>query len=302
MGLDTAAVQFLCAARNRGVDFSRMAMIGRQWFFPDADALERVLSVLQISADPASLLAEPYAEGFFELLGARSVDSLDASPYENATIIHDLNHPIPAELRERFRVVYDGGTLEHIFHFPQALKNCMEMVEVGGHFLQMVIANNFMGHGFWQVSPELAFRALSPDNGYRIVAVLLTEVEAGGGAWFAVRDPDEIRNRVELRNHRPTYMAVIAQRTAVTEIFARPPQQSDYAAAWSNLAEGEKAAPWRPKIAPRLGGLRRWIPRPLKVAISSARQAVLALHPAFRFKSAGYRRILEAPFLRGEWT
>ena len=39
MGLDTAAVQLLCAAKHRGVDFSEMAMIGRQWLFPDREAL-----------------------------------------------------------------------------------------------------------------------------------------------------------------------------------------------------------------------------------------------------------------------
>jgi 2-polyprenyl-3-methyl-5-hydroxy-6-metoxy-1,4-benzoquinol methylase len=65
-----------------------------------------------------------------------------------------MNLPISETLRQRYSVVYDGGKLEHVFNQPQALKNCMEMVRVGGYFLQTNTANKFMGHGFWQFSPE----------------------------------------------------------------------------------------------------------------------------------------------------
>ena len=55
----------------------------------------------------------------------------------------------------------------------------MQMVRVGGHFMQLTVANNFMGHGFWQLSPELIYRIFTEDNGYRIECVLLHEVIAG---------------------------------------------------------------------------------------------------------------------------
>ena len=93
--------------------------------------------------------------------------SIDASAYENATMVHDMNLPVGDELKQKFSVVIDGGTLEHVFNFPTAIRNCMEMLKVGGHFFAHTMANNFMGHGFYQFSPELFYRVFSPENGFR---------------------------------------------------------------------------------------------------------------------------------------
>src|SRR5262245_5113042 len=176
MGLDSSAVLFLCAAKSFGVDFARTLTIGRQSLFPSEAALGRVFSVLGNREDVKRFLGEnKFGERFFSLLGAQDVASIDCSSYESATIIHDLNYRIPDDLRSRYSVVYDGGTLEHVFNIYEALKNSMDMVEPGGHFLQASVANNFMGHGFWQFSPEMLFRAFSADNGYQVEAMLLRE-------------------------------------------------------------------------------------------------------------------------------
>ncbi len=121
-----------------------------------------------------------------------------------------MNLPIADHLRNRFTVVYDGGTLEHVFNVPQALKNCMEMIRVDGYFMQVNVANNFMGHGFWQFSPELLFRVFSEKNGYEVQAILLHEVVTNGG-WYLVSDPDHIGQPVELCNSVPTYILTIAK-------------------------------------------------------------------------------------------
>jgi hypothetical protein len=105
------------------------------------------------------------------------------------------------------------------------------MLQLGGHFIQVNEANNFMGHGFWQLSPEMIYRAMSPANGFEVRAVLLHEV-VPGGSWHLAADPDKVGDRVELCNSRPTYVMTIAQRTAIKEIFATAPQQSDYVADW----------------------------------------------------------------------
>jgi hypothetical protein len=74
-----------------------------------------------------------WSDPFFKLLGASQVGPIDVSAYQGASIIHDLNEPIPGALHERFDVVFDCGTLEHIFNVPVALKSYMDMVRVGGH-------------------------------------------------------------------------------------------------------------------------------------------------------------------------
>ena len=190
MGIDIASVKLLLCAKNAGVDFSNTLQIGRQGMHTDVGSLGQALAVSRISADAAIIAQNKYSEPFFSALGATCISSLDVSDYEGATIIHDLNQPIPIELSQRFSLVHDGGTLQHVFNFPQALKNCMEMVRVGGHFTQVSNANNFMGFAFWQISPELIYRAFAPQNGFNIVAVLLHEVAPNGG-WYLVSDPAE---------------------------------------------------------------------------------------------------------------
>jgi 2-polyprenyl-3-methyl-5-hydroxy-6-metoxy-1,4-benzoquinol methylase len=60
------------------------------------------------------------------------VEAVDNSGYEGAALVHDLNRPIPKGWEERYDTIVDGGTLEHVFNFPQALANCMRMVRTGG--------------------------------------------------------------------------------------------------------------------------------------------------------------------------
>jgi len=106
MGLDTSAVLFLCAAKSLGVDFTRTLTIGRQSLFPSEAALSRVFSVLGIAEDVKRFLDEnKFGERLFSLLGAQEVGSIDCSSYESASVIHDLNYPIPDGLRDGYSVV-----------------------------------------------------------------------------------------------------------------------------------------------------------------------------------------------------
>ena len=278
MGLDTSSIMFLCAARSMGVDFGSTAMVGRQSFWPDEAALRRVFSVLGIDRDAADFLRQhEYGEEFFSLLGAHHVDSVDLSPYERATILHDMNLPLPVELRERFTLVYDGGTLEHVFNIPQAFKNCMEMVRVGGHFTQVNVANNFAGHGFWQFSPELIFRMFSEQNGFRLEAVLMHEVTPGG-AWYLVSDPDDLRQRVQLCNDQPTVHPDDRQ-------TVRPRPNLCQNAAAKRLRE--PVGPHAPRNAP---GSRSG----LEKIHSAIGEAVAQVSPRSRLSSAA-RRLLANP-------
>ena len=239
MGLDSPSVIFLSGAKSHGVDFTKTVTIGRQSFWPDPSALQRVFAAQGIALGATDFVKDnPFGERFYTLLGAKEIVSIDYSSYEQATLIHDLNRPIPDDWRESATAVHDGGVLEHVFHVTQAFKNCMELVRVGGHFIQVNAANNYLGHGFWQFSPELLFRIFAPANGFEIETVLMHEVTPNG-AWYRVTDPDKMRTRVELCNSRPTYILTIAKRIARTEIFATPPLQSDYAPMWAGSAHGQ---------------------------------------------------------------
>ena len=171
----------------------------------------------------------------FRLLGAVQTESFDASDYEGASCAVDFNPPIPPAYAESFTAVVDSGTLEHVFNFPEAIRNCMQMVQLGGHLVSITNVNNLAGHGFYQFSPELFYRVLSENNGFTVTRLLVTETSSPH--WYEVTDPVDARRRVQLRTFRPTYLCVVARRTAVKPIFAVPPQQSDYVAQW-HAADG----------------------------------------------------------------
>jgi hypothetical protein len=140
----------------------------------------------------------------------------------------------------------------------------MEMVKVGGRLILHTIANNWMGHGFYQFSPELFFRALSAENGF-VMERQVAHVVGPYGRWFAVADPEEIRSRVEAITFVPLHLLVQARRTTVVPIFAKIPQQSDYSQRWENpeaasAAVGVERKAWaaaRPKLANALPGVTR---------------------------------------------
>jgi len=236
MGIDRDFADFLLGARNGGVDFGRTATLGRLNLFVDHRSLD---AVFRQHGDPLSdpdlraMRNAGYSEAFLRRLGARETISVDASAYEGASLVHDMNQPIGEDFKRRFSTVIDGGTLEHIFNFPTAIRNCMEMLEVGGHFFSHTMANNFMGHGFYQFSPELFYRVFSRENGFRLHRAVVFESRIGRPKWYEAADPREIGERVELINGRQTYLMVHAQRIADVPLFAAPPQQADYSALWS---------------------------------------------------------------------
>jgi 2-polyprenyl-3-methyl-5-hydroxy-6-metoxy-1,4-benzoquinol methylase len=142
-------------------------MIGRQGLRCDPVLLKQLFTAFRIpfsNMDGLAVKGNGYAEPLLEMLGAKEIVSIDASAYEGCSIVHDMNQPISEHLKARFDLVLDSGSLEHVFNFPVAIKNCMEMVRLGGYLVTMNPANNCPGHGFYQFSPELFFRVLSETN------------------------------------------------------------------------------------------------------------------------------------------
>jgi SAM-dependent methyltransferase len=233
MGLDINSVQFLIAAHKKGIRFDHTVMLGRHSLNVFPRTMTAVLERHGLNAEKFKIAGADiaYAEPFFEALGAKQVDSMDNSDFEGAKLVHDLNLPIPPEWKEKFDVVYDGGTMEHVFNFPVALRNSMELLRPGGHLFMHTCANNLCGHGFYQFSPELFYRALSPENGFEVERMVIHRVGPYGN-WHEVSDPNAIRSRVELITFTPMHLLVQAKRTSVKPIFAQSPQQSDYTAMW----------------------------------------------------------------------
>lgn len=116
---------------------------------------------------------DKYCEDLFRGLGCNDVESIDISKTENPTKLWDLNIPIPQgdikgekEYPEQssteqnywyfrqYDIIYDGGTLEHVYNVPNALENVRRLLKPGGTFVSNQLLN-VAGHGFWGISPEL---------------------------------------------------------------------------------------------------------------------------------------------------
>lgn len=313
MGFDNSVVQLLCGAKNRGIEFGETATLGRQFFFPTPAVLHRVLKAIGGTADDmASFKAAPGSETFLKLLGAREVHSIDYSAYENASFIQDLNGPLAPELRNRFDVLIDGGTMEHVFNVPQALRNAMGMVRVGGWFIQVTAANNSMGHGFWQFSPELMFRCFCEANGFDPPCVLLKE-RLVDDMWHECRDPAEVRRRVELRNFNETYICTLARKRQDVEPFATPPYQSDYVVMWNSAPTRVKAETVSSRLKSILPTRLRSALKPLVAAArvanpirsdqlrASFKTLAMATGMATPYRSDHYHRVRLKALLRGEF-
>jgi SAM-dependent methyltransferase len=270
MGLTYAeARELLAAVRHAGAAAGSVATVGRQSLYLHPREARRLVDEFALDAR-APWLSQPFgahADGFFrDGLGADVLDVLDASDYEGATLVHDLNDPLPQTLAARYDLVVDGGSLEHVFRVTTALESLMRMVRPGGRLLLSAPANNLCGHGFYQFSPELMFRVFDAASGFALHRVALVEaaypsIELQGlRRVHDVTDPDVAGERVTLMSRRAAMLLVHAEKLRHLDApLARAPVQSDYAARWA--ARRAHAA------APPASGRRLLARLPLRVRV-----------------------------------
>lgn len=269
MGIIYLQAKMLVEEARSGSTGPRVLMIGRQSLFLHPAEVRHIRQLC-----PGALVdyqwAE-YADRFLrECVGAADVRTMDYSDYEGADFLQDLNSPIPDELKNGFDLVVEGGSLEHIFNFPIAVSNLMNLVKLGGKIVACTVGNNLCGHGFYQFSPELIFRVFSQENGFELGKVLALPCRYPGielspiRSAFEVKDPAEVGERVGLLTKSPVMLLFCARKTNEVKPFLKPPLQSDYSVAWSGreqgAAPGNRALPipqWIKNMA-SLPAIRNW--------------------------------------------
>ena len=275
MGLNYWEARLLWEARSRGVSFASTLTVARlslnlhpgevAWLtaahhrlFPNAEGTPL-----------KNYRFGEYADDFLRsFIGASAVIVMDYSAYEGATVIHDLNQPVPERLCGAFDAVIEGGSLEHIFNYPAALTNLMRLVKLGGTLFMSTPANNCCGHGFYQFSPELMYRVFSEANGFKVQRVILVEGVypsfelTSNRKAYEVRDPAEVGIRIGLVSQRPVMMLVEATKIRDVVPFASPPLQSDYVKVWQQ-ADAKGPAGLAVRLKQLVDRLPRFIQSPL---------------------------------------
>lgn len=269
MGVNAAALGLMALARAEGADFARVMTLGRQGVHLPPPVLAAFFRRRGREDIAAQLLASPgdgYCEHLLKLaFGAQEVVSLDASDYENASLVHDMNTPLkPAA---QFPVVLDLGTLEHVFNVAVAFDNVAALCAAGGHILHVLPGNNLSGHGFYQFSPEMFFQIYSEQRGYANTRVFAAP-EGNPEVWYEVRAPHDLRKRVDITSRDQLYILALTQKLgAPTPLAERAVQQSDYLALWGDAVQTNRKSK-------RSGGFRLSLLDGLRHRVKVARRDV----------------------------
>lgn len=178
-----------------------------------------------------------YAEKFFKTLGYDSVDSMDFSEFEGASIIQDLSGPIDPSLEKRFDVIYDGGTCEHIFELPTAYRNIHKMLKQGGVLIGHSPCNNWINHSFYQINPEMVYGFWEKAMGYEVLHLILQPLLPNfSDRAITTTNPNITGVRPRLKGKLPNnspIMLCYAVRKPLQEAETQGAYQTDYVEKWT---------------------------------------------------------------------
>jgi hypothetical protein len=229
MGIGIHPYNFLRYALKRSGSFGKTATIGRQNLDLRTNQYINKMSNLAEIVDYGEFCEKLLLTHF----GSVKVDSYDYSDYQGATFTYDLNMPPPSNLtgpEYLYDTIIDSGSLEHIFNIPQAFKNISNMCKIGGTIIHALPANNFCGHGFWQMSPELFFSLYSEANGYTETEVFLAGSKDIKN-WYKVKKPKNGIRRLLTNNSKVLALVRTKKRQNISHYTV---QQSDYVHIWKD--------------------------------------------------------------------
>ena len=242
MGIDIVGLNSLMLSFPYVKDRQRMLTLGRQQIYMGSHIFADIMQNHIVSA-LSTYNYNDYCESFFKGIGFGSVDSMDNSSYEGASIIHNLNMPISLELKGRYGYIFDGGTSEHVFNIPQVYENIIDLLQVGGIVCSVVPNNNFSGHGMYQFSPEFFLSVFKPKYGMQLLGLYIGRKNMNHNEWINVNDVHHStggRNCSRFYDNEEVYIISIAKKTSDERcsLVIDPPNQYSYEEiVWRNTKE-----------------------------------------------------------------
>ncbi|SEN48007.1 Methyltransferase domain-containing protein [Gemmobacter aquatilis] len=204
MGVDFVIFDELCKLSTRFQPAGRTLMLGRHKWQPQGRLQRKYQRAWKQAGKEGDFLATVQEDGYCETLmsslGFGQMEALDFSDYEGATILQDLNCPVGPELEGQFDLIFDGGTLEHVFNVPMALQSVFRMLKPGGRFISVNGMNGWMGHGLYQFNPELVWSFWKRTCGCKVHVCKAVEKDATKeGYELAFPDPAIVGRRLRFR-------------------------------------------------------------------------------------------------------
>lgn len=90
-----------------------------------------------------------------------------------AALKMDLNHPVA--LAERFDVLMNTGTAEHVFNVFQFFKTSHDVTRPGGLMIHIMPFRGWLEHGFYSFNPTF-YWDLASANGYKMIILAYAEL------------------------------------------------------------------------------------------------------------------------------
>lgn len=181
---------------------------------PNADAI-------RASHHARGIRRVPTMHSFFAALGCEVI-SIDFAAHEGSEYVWDLSDPVPAELHERFDIVLDGGTCEHVFDVATALRNCAQMAALHGcvvHANPLAMGN----HAFFGFNPTL-IHDFYVANAFRVLSIEAFGLAIDGVTRRYQPVPISYTGRFSLGLEFETILLSVVQRDRVTSRLVNPIQ------------------------------------------------------------------------------
>lgn len=232
MGIDFVGLEAILLSLKYVTGKENLLTLGRQGLHLDRQHINYQFTKYNFNhlIDKYDLgISEPLLQG----LEFHTIDSLDNSSYEGATLIHNMNKPVPLT-NKKYNYIFDGGTIEHIFNTGQVCENIIDLLEVGGIFCSVTTNNNFSGHGMYQFSPEFFLSAFTPAYGMEIQELYLAQVNTERENWINVNDFNKEgggRNCSSFNSPNQVYIIAIIKKISNKRdsLLTNSPNQYSYA-------------------------------------------------------------------------
>ncbi len=182
-----------------------------------ASLLDR-LNKAALAASPQSLyeIARVFFAGMTDFSSYNAIDpGTSGSKYQ-----FDLNQPVPLE--EKFDLVINIGTAEHVFNVHQFFKTAHDLTTPGGMMIHSCPFTGWLDHGFYTFQPTFFFD-LARANQYEILSFVCGQIHPP--QWLQIANHEEISGVIKSgRIPKNSHINVVLRKASQPSDFAIPTQ------------------------------------------------------------------------------
>ena len=200
MGLGVASIQNILELKNLGYfkDLNSVMEIGSQEIHLKVLDLKELFEIAGLDKNLIDTFPNvekwPFkprcsSRHLFKALGFNNYQSIDLNG-ELGAVVHDLNKPFEDKSKfNKFDIVTDFGSCEHVFNIAESYKTMHNLVKPGGYLI--IYQQTIKGNGFFTFD-ESFYEGIAAANGYKIIYssyLVRTGEKTKNGSWHEFHIP-----------------------------------------------------------------------------------------------------------------